>query len=141
MNGGIEDRLKDLGIVVPEPSVRGANHVPVIWEEGLIFNTGQLGQWNGQRRFIGTVGREFDMEVGRDAVRPAAPNVLAQLRVAVDGDLDTVSRVRSHRGLRQFRSGILRSVATRQRRRRPVSGGLRRHRALHPMAIGIAALT
>ncbi|MEM6422701.1 MAG: RidA family protein, partial [Pseudomonadota bacterium] len=51
-----------------------------------------LSQWNGERRFIGKVGEVLDAEAGREAVRLAALNVLAQLRVALDGDLDRVTR-------------------------------------------------
>jgi enamine deaminase RidA (YjgF/YER057c/UK114 family) len=56
----------------------------------LVFVTGQLAQWNGQRRFIGKLGREFSVEDGQQAARLCALNVLAQLRVALDGDLDRV---------------------------------------------------
>lgn len=43
---------------------------------------------DGERRFGGKVGREFSADEGR----LCALNVLAQLRVAVDGDLDRVVR-------------------------------------------------
>lgn len=92
MAGTIDRRLDALGIELPEPSKPGANYVPFVREAGLIFITGQLSQWNGERRFIGKVGAEFDAEAGREAVRLAALNVLAQLRVALDGDLDRVTR-------------------------------------------------
>lgn len=92
MAGTIDRRLDALGIELPEPSKPGANYVPFVREAGLIFITGQLSQWNGERRFIGKVGEVLDAEAGREAVRLAALNVLAQLRVALDGDLDRVTR-------------------------------------------------
>ncbi|MEL6197227.1 MAG: RidA family protein [Pseudomonadota bacterium] len=92
MAGSIDRRLDALGIELPAPSKPGANYVPFVREAGLIFITGQLSQWNGERRFIGKVGEVFDAEAGREAVRLAALNVLAQLRVALDGDLDRVTR-------------------------------------------------
>jgi enamine deaminase RidA (YjgF/YER057c/UK114 family) len=52
--------------------------------------TGQLSQWNGERRFVGKLGRTFDLKDGQQAARLCALNVLAQLRVALDGDLDRV---------------------------------------------------
>ena len=58
----------------------------------LVFVTGQLSQWNGERRFIGKLGREFDVEEGQQAARLCALNVIAQLRAALDGDLDRVAR-------------------------------------------------
>ncbi len=92
MTGTIEARLAELGIELPEPSAPGANYVPFIREGHLLFITGQLSQWNGERRFIGKVGREFDADEGREAVRLAALNVVAQLREALFGDLDRVTR-------------------------------------------------
>ena len=90
MTGEIEQRLAELGIELPEPSKPGANYVPFIRDGNQVFITGQLSQWNGERRFIGKLGREFDLEEGRQAARLAALNVIAQLRVALAGDLDRV---------------------------------------------------
>lgn len=92
MAGSIDDRLAALGIELPEPSKPGANYVPFIREGDLLFVTGQLSQWNGERRFIGKLGQEFDLEAGQAAARLAALNVVAQLRVALDGDLDRLRR-------------------------------------------------
>ena len=92
MAGKIEKRLTDLGIELPEPSRPGANYVPFVQDGRLVFVTGQLAQWNGELKFIGKVGAEFDLEEGREAVRLAALNVISHLRVAVGGDLDRVER-------------------------------------------------
>jgi enamine deaminase RidA (YjgF/YER057c/UK114 family) len=92
MTARIEDRLKELGIELPTPSAPGANYVPFVRTGNLVFITGQLSQWNGERRFIGKLGREFGIEEGRQAARLCALNLLAHLRTAVDGDLDRVTR-------------------------------------------------
>ena len=39
---------------------------------------GQLSQWNGERRHIGKLGREFDVEDGQRAAKLCALNVIAQ---------------------------------------------------------------
>jgi enamine deaminase RidA (YjgF/YER057c/UK114 family) len=88
----IEERLRTLGIELPQPSAPGANYVPAVQTGDLIFITGQLSQWNGERRFIGKLGREFSIEEGQQAARLCALNVVAQLRAALDGDLDRVVR-------------------------------------------------
>jgi enamine deaminase RidA (YjgF/YER057c/UK114 family) len=88
----IEDRLKELGIELPEPSKPGANYVPSVRTGNLIFLTGQLSQWNGERRFIGKLGRELGVAEGRQAARLCALNLVAQLQAALDGDLDRVVR-------------------------------------------------
>jgi len=92
MPGRIDDRLKELGIELPEPSKPGANYVPAVRTGNLIFLTGQLAQWNGERRFIGKLGREFGVEEGQQAARLCALNLVAHLRAALDGDLDRVVR-------------------------------------------------
>ncbi len=88
----IDARMKELGIDLPEPSLPGANYVPFIQEGNLIYITGQLCQWNGERRFVGKLGQEFDLDEGREAARIASLNVVAHLRTAVGGDLDRVAR-------------------------------------------------
>ena len=91
MAGIIDDRIREQGIELPSPSTPGADYVPFVRTGDLVFLTGQLAQWNGERRFIGKVGREFGLEDGRQAARLCALNLVAQLRVALDGDLDRVA--------------------------------------------------
>ena len=65
-------RLAELGLELPEPAAPGANYVPFVRTGDLVVVTGQLSQWNGERRFIGKLGLEFDIEEGhaqRDCVR------------------------------------------------------------------------
>jgi enamine deaminase RidA (YjgF/YER057c/UK114 family) len=88
----IDDRLRSLGIELPMPSAPGANYVPFVRSGNLVFLTGQLSQWNGERRFIGKLGREFEVDQGRQAARLCALNLIAHLRAALDGDLDLVVR-------------------------------------------------
>jgi enamine deaminase RidA (YjgF/YER057c/UK114 family) len=92
VRGSVDARLAELGLELPEPSAPGANYVPFVQTGHLVFVTGQLSQWNGERRFIGKLGREFDVEEGRQAARLCALNVIAQLGSALDGDLDRVAR-------------------------------------------------
>jgi len=88
----IDDRLDALGIALPEPSTPGANYVPYVRTGNLLFMTGQLSQWNGERRFVGKLGRDYGIEEGRQAAWLCALNVIAHLRTALDGDLDRVAR-------------------------------------------------
>jgi enamine deaminase RidA (YjgF/YER057c/UK114 family) len=88
----IDDRLRSLGIELPMPSSPGANYVPFVRSGNLLFLTGQLSQWNGERRFIGKLGREFEVDQGKQAARLCALNLIAHLRAALDGDLDLVVR-------------------------------------------------
>ena len=90
MAGVIDARIRDQGIELPTPSTPGADYVPFVRTGDLVFLTGQLSQWNGERRFIGKVGRDFGVDEGRQAARLCALNLLAHLRVAAGGDLDGV---------------------------------------------------
>ena len=92
MAGRIETRLKMLHIELPQPSMPGANYVPFARHDGLVFLTGQLSQWNGERRFAGKLGREYGIEQGQQAARLCGLNLIAHLRVALDGDLDRLLR-------------------------------------------------
>lgn len=90
--GRVDVRLNELGLELPQPSTPGANYVPFVRSGNLVFLTGQLSQWNGERRFVGKLGREFNVAEGQQAARLCALNLLAHLRVALAGDLDRVVR-------------------------------------------------
>lgn len=92
MPGRIEKRLKELSLELPVPSAPGANYVPFVRSGALVFLTGQLSQWNGERRFVGKLGREWSVEEGRQAARLCALNLIAHLKTAAGGDLDRVRR-------------------------------------------------
>ena len=92
MPGRIERRLRELAIELPEPSAPGANYVPFVRTGSLLVITGQLSQWNGERRFVGKLGRDFGVEEGQKAARLSALNLLAHARAALGGDLDAISR-------------------------------------------------
>lgn len=92
MSTRIDDRLSSLEIELPAPSLPGANYVPFVRTGNLLFLTGQLSQWNGERRFVGKLGREFGVAEGQQAARLCALNLIAHLREALDGDLDRVER-------------------------------------------------
>jgi len=92
MSGRVDRRLAELGFELPTPSTPGANYVPFVRSGPLVFLTGQLSQWNGERRFVGKLGREWGVEEGREAARLCALNLIAHLKAAAGGDLDRVRR-------------------------------------------------
>jgi enamine deaminase RidA (YjgF/YER057c/UK114 family) len=92
MPGRIEARLADLTIELPSAAPPAANYVPYVQSGSLIFVAGQICQWNGERRYLGKLGREFDVEQGQLAARLCGLNILAHLRQALHGDLDRVTR-------------------------------------------------
>lgn len=90
MSENIETRLEALGLELPQPSEPGANYVPYLGVGNLLFLTGQLCHWNGERRFVGKLGAEFGLDEGREAARICALNLVAQLKAALDGNLSRV---------------------------------------------------
>ena len=72
--------------------------MPALIVERTLYVSGQVTTWNGDLRYIGKVGREFDLDDGRAAARLSALNVLAQARHALDGNLDRIVRVVNLRG-------------------------------------------
>jgi enamine deaminase RidA (YjgF/YER057c/UK114 family) len=93
VSGRIESLLQERKIELPQASTPAANYVPVVRSGNLLFVSGQVCQWNGERRFIGKLGRDVTVEQGQEAARLCALNILAHVRAALDGDLDRVVRV------------------------------------------------
>jgi enamine deaminase RidA (YjgF/YER057c/UK114 family) len=93
MTGKIEQRLAELKIELPNPPAPVANYVPAVRAGNLLFLSGQICQWNGERRFVGKLGGEISLEQGKDAARLCGLNLLAQAKRALEGDLDRVLRV------------------------------------------------
>lgn len=88
-----EQRLKDLGIELPPaPGVAG-DYLPYIITGNLLMTSGQLPWINGELKFKGKIGAELTLEQGYQAFRLSALNAIAQVRKALDGNLDRVSRI------------------------------------------------
>ena len=93
MAGTIAERLRQLGIDLPQAAAPVANYVPFTISGNLVIVSGQLCVWNGERRFVGKLGAGVSIADGQQAARLCALNVLAHLQVACGGDLDRVRRV------------------------------------------------
>jgi enamine deaminase RidA (YjgF/YER057c/UK114 family) len=92
MAGRIDRLLAEKKIELPRAAAPVANYVPVVMAGKLAFVSGQVTVWNGEFRFIGKLGKEFAVEQGQQAARICGLNLLAQLKAALDGDLDRVKR-------------------------------------------------
>ena len=92
MPGRIESRLAELNIKLPQPPAPVASYVPYVVSGKLVFISGQVTMAEGGLKYVGALGGEISLDEGKAAARLCAINVLAQLRAAAGGDLDSVKR-------------------------------------------------
>lgn len=92
MAGRIDAKLKDLGIELPTPPAPVASYVPTVRTGNLVFVSGQVTLGPKGLEYVGIVGKDFTTAEGQAAARLCAVNVIAQLKAALDGDLDRVTR-------------------------------------------------
>jgi enamine deaminase RidA (YjgF/YER057c/UK114 family) len=88
----IEAKLTSLGINLPTPAAPVANYVGFVKSGNQVFISGQLPIENGEVKFIGKVGSKISVEDAKKAARLCGINLLAQLKVACEGNLDRVVR-------------------------------------------------
>jgi len=93
MSGRVTARLAELGVELPEVATPRGNYVPVVLAGGQAWVAGQVPFWNNEIQFQGKVGEDFSVEDGQAAARLCFLNILAQLQVALDGDLDRIQRI------------------------------------------------
>lgn len=87
-----EERLRELGIELPEPPEPVAAYIPWVVAGSLVFVSGQIPSRGGGLPRTGHVGAELTIEEGAEEARFCALNVLAQLRAAA-GTLDGIGRI------------------------------------------------
>ena len=86
----VENRLKELGIELPEAAAPVASYVPVVVHDGLAYVSGQLPFVEGALK-TGRLGEDVDLDEGMKAARACGLMILAQLKSA--GLLEKVERV------------------------------------------------
>ncbi len=89
-----EQRLKELGIVLPTPAMPIANYVPFVRTGNLIIISGQLclgADGKIAPEHLGKLGANISLEAGSAAARLCAINLLAQCKAAL-GSLDKIVR-------------------------------------------------
>jgi len=87
-----EERLADLGLVVPEVAAPVAVYVPAVRSGQHVFTSGQLPMRSGELMATGKVGGEVSPEEAYACAQQCALNALAAVRAEI-GDLARVTRV------------------------------------------------
>ena len=80
------------GITIPEPPKTGAYHVAVVQTGNLLYHSGQTPIVDGEKKFLGLVGKDLTPEEAFEAARISAMNMIAQISKYLDGQLDRVVR-------------------------------------------------
>ena len=88
----INSTLIDKGIVLPDAPPPAANYIPFVKIDKLVFISGQVSQ-NEDGFIKGVLGKDLDVEQGYSAARQCGISLLAQLKNAVKGDLNKVTKV------------------------------------------------
>jgi enamine deaminase RidA (YjgF/YER057c/UK114 family) len=89
---GVEDRLAELGLTVPDVVPPVAAYVPAVRSGDLVFTSGQLPMRDGSLMATGKVGGGVTPEDATACAQQCALNAIAAVKALV-GDLDQVKRV------------------------------------------------
>tara|TARA_B100001559_G_scaffold318440_1_gene325601 strand:+ start:423 stop:884 length:462 start_codon:yes stop_codon:yes gene_type:complete len=88
----LEIKLNQMGINLPSAPVPAANYLPFVKVGKIVYVSGQISV--GSNGLItGLLGESMTIEEGMIAAKQCAINLLAQVKVACDGDLDSLERV------------------------------------------------
>ena len=93
MTNIIENKLKELDIILDEASKPAGSYVPYVISNNLVFISGQLPFINGSITIKGKVGSEVSVEDGIKMAEVCAKALLSQLKSACNGNLDKVKKV------------------------------------------------
>ena len=86
------ERLKSLGIELPEMAAPVANYLPYSKTGNLLFIAGQISRTKDGSNLRGKLGQDMDVEEGYAAARSAAIYTLSAIANAA-GSLSNVSRI------------------------------------------------
>jgi enamine deaminase RidA (YjgF/YER057c/UK114 family) len=86
----IEEKLRQMGLELPEPSTPVAAYVPTVRTGNLVFVSGQVPREKGELKYRGHVGGNISVEDGCAAARLCALNALS----AVKREIGNLARLR-----------------------------------------------
>lgn len=88
----VEQKIKDLGLTLPETTKPLAAYIPAVQSGNLVFTSGQLPMMQGELLKKGKVGKEVSAEEAKELARVCALNALAAIKMTI-GDLEKIKRV------------------------------------------------
>lgn len=88
----LDDRIAELGLVIPDGSKPVAAYIPAVVSGNLVYTSGQLPMVDGELPATGKVGAEVSPDDAKIIARNCVLNGLAAARSAI-GSLDRITRV------------------------------------------------
>jgi enamine deaminase RidA (YjgF/YER057c/UK114 family) len=89
----MEKKLAEMQLALPEIATGNASFVGYKRSGNLIFISGQLPLKDGKPTLIGRLGEDVSIDDAYLAAQQCALNVLAQLKLAVDGNWERVVQI------------------------------------------------
>lgn len=87
-----EEKLKELGIEIPEAPKPLASYIPAAISGNLVFTAGQVPLENGKLNYTGLTGKDISIEDAQKAAKVCAINCLSVIKSAI-GDLNRIERI------------------------------------------------
>ena len=87
----IEEKIKSIGIKLPNPPTPAGSYIPVVKSGNLLYVSGQIPMEDGKVAFTGKVS-DANIETAQKSARICAINILAQLKKEL-GDLEKISKI------------------------------------------------
>jgi len=87
----VYEKLKTLGITLPELARPGAVYVPFVRTGNLVYVSGHIARKEG-KPWVGQLGAGLTTDEGKAAARAIAVELMGTLHAAV-GDLDRIARI------------------------------------------------
>lgn len=87
-----EDRMKSLGLELPEAPKPVANYVSAVRTGNYVFTSGHIPSVKGELKAKGKMGGELTVEEGYECAKITALNCLAAVKSLI-ADLDRVNRI------------------------------------------------
>lgn len=88
----VEEKLRAMGLELPEPPKPVAAYLPCVRSGNLVFVSGQVPRLKGELQFRGKAGADLSLEQAQQAARLCALNALSVVKQEI-GSLDRLRRV------------------------------------------------
>jgi len=88
----IEEKLKELGLIIPQTPAPLAAYIPAVQAGKFVFTSGQVPLSEGKIKFSGKVGKDLSEAEAQQAAGLCALNCLSAVK-GVTSSLDNIERI------------------------------------------------